>query len=183
MGVLITANGYDVATSQNVDTILQDVTEIETHLHSYEKWLCAAASPNGEIHVADEISATSFTAFRVDAGNNTWGSWVQILGSADTPIEAGKTFFDLHELFFLQTERDDITIFQLAFGESAAAALIARTYTTSPFKAQTNLIDSGPIYIQNKRQPAGVKAWARCFIPGQNTGTMDFYIGLHEYAA
>ena len=31
------------------------------------------------------------------------------------------------------------------------------------------------------RAPAGSLLWARCIAVGQNTGTLDFYLGLHEY--
>jgi len=35
--------------------------------------------------------------------------------------------------------------------------------------------------VQTGRAPAGSKLWARCMCPGQNTGTLDFYLGIHEY--
>jgi len=32
-----------------------------------------------------------------------------------------------------------------------------------------------------RRAAAGTKGWLRGFVPAQNTGTFDFWIGLHEY--
>lgn len=67
-----------------------------------------------------------------------------------------------------------------ARGDSGAAALAAGTYTEVVYAAGT-LKDPGVIVTQTGRAPAGSKIWARCKCPGQNTGTLDFYIGLHEY--
>ena len=40
---------------------------------------------------------------------------------------------------------------------------------------------SGITRVQTGRAPSGSKLWARCMCPGQNTGTIDFYLGIHEY--
>ena len=71
------------------------VHEIERHLHSGGRWFEAAAVPDGEDHVADRIGSGA-GAFEIDAGNDTWGDWTQILGADDTPTVAGKTHFDPH---------------------------------------------------------------------------------------
>ena len=65
------------------------IFEIERHFHSYERWYEAAASPSGETHIADRIGSGS-GAFQIDAGNDDWGLWVQVLGSSDTPADTGK---------------------------------------------------------------------------------------------
>lgn len=164
----------------NIDDIAEEVVEVEVHLHSYERWFETAASANGEIHVADRIGSGS-GAFRVDADNDDWGGWVQILGSSDTPADTGKVKYDLHRLLIGATERNATYFLQIAYGSSGAAALAAGTYTEAVFVPASNLVDSGPVILQTERITAGTKAWARCMCPGQNTATMDFYIGLHEY--
>ena len=156
------------------------VHEIERHFHSYESWFGLAASPSGEVHRADRL-ATNIAPFVIDAGNNTWGNWVQILGSDDTPARTDQVKFDLHRLLFTATENNSVYFFQLAFGDSGAAALSAGDYTEAVFIPSSNQIDSGPVDINDRRKDAGTKAWARCISYGDNTGTMSFYFGLHEY--
>ena len=83
----------------DVTDIRQETVESEVHAHSHERWAGLAGTPSGEIHRMDGLlSATSPQPFQIDAGNNAWGAWVQVVGSADTPIQAGKTHFNFHEL-------------------------------------------------------------------------------------
>ena len=120
-------------------------------------------------------------AFQLDAGNDDWGAWVQILGSDDTPAIAGNIKFDLHRIAVATAERNATYFIQVAFGTSGAAALAAGAYFASVFTPVGNQGDSGPVEIQNRRQAAGTKAWARTKCPGQNTATFDFYFEVHEY--
>lgn len=156
------------------------VHEVEHHLHSYERFLETAAVPSGETHVADEVGDGG-GAFQVDAGSNAWGEWVQVIGSDDTPVQAGNVSFDFHRLEIEATERNATYFVQIAFGASGAAALAAGDYTVVVFTPQSNLADSGPVTVQAERQDSGTKVWVRCKCPGQDTGTFDFYPGLHEY--
>ena len=156
------------------------VHEVERHFHSYENWFGAAAVPSGETHVADRIGQ-GINPFSIDAGNLTWGSWVQIIGSSDTPARGASPKYDLHKVLFTATERNVVYFFQLAFGDSGAAGLAAGDYTESVFIPTSNQIDSGPVIIQDRRKDAGTKAWARCLSLASDTGTMSFYFGLHEY--
>lgn len=161
--------------------ILQEVREIEHHLHSYERWFGIALVPNGQVHVADRIG-TAVAPLQADAGNNTWGTWLQILGSSDTPADAGKTHFDLHRLMITAVERASADHYvQIGFGDSGAAALAAGNYTEFVYRPASSTAEEIPIDIQTKRRTAGTKTWLRLFIPGQNTGTFNFYLGLHEY--
>jgi hypothetical protein len=156
--------------------------EVEDHVHSYERWMETAATPSGETHVADEIGSGG-GAFQADAGNDDWGSWLQILGSSDTPIVAGNTKYDLHELEIEAAERNETYFIQLAYGSSGATALASGDYTETMFHPVSNQADSTPIIVQMERADSGTKAWIRTKCPGQNTATFDFYIGLHEYTS
>jgi hypothetical protein len=156
------------------------VHEVERHFHSYERWFETAAVANGEIHVADLIGDGS-GAFQMDAGNDDWGAWLQILGSSDTPAIVGNAVFDLHRLEISVTERNAVYFVQFAFGASGAAALVAGAYTSAVFVPATNQVDSGPVVMQSRRHAVGTLAWARCKCPGQDTATMDFFLGIHEY--
>ena len=154
--------------------------EIERHFHSYERWLEAAAAASGETHVADVLGAGA-GAFQLDAGNDDWGAWVQILGSSDTPVITGSAKFDLHRIEVETEERTGTYFLQFGFGATGAAALTAGDYTEAVYTGPAGAQTGGPIVVQSRRITKGVKAWARAKCPGQNTGTIDFYLGLHEY--
>ena len=155
-------------------------TEVERHFHSYERWFEKAGTADGETHVADP-AGTGGGVFRIDAGESTWSSWLQILGSGDTPAIDGMVKWDIHRILITATERSLPYVIQFAFGASGAAALSAGAYTEAPFAPASNLVDAGPIVFQSRRQTVGTKVWARCICPGQSTGWLDFMFGLHEY--
>lgn len=163
------------------DSLAYRVHETERHLHSYERWFENASVPSGEVHVADRLG-TGAGAFQADAGNDDWGSWLQILGSSDTPEISGSTHFDLHRISFVAQERNNtIYLAQVAFGASGAAALTAETYTEFPIKTGGGNSVIVPTSLQTRRITAGTKAWLRLKSPGNDTGTLDFFFGLHEY--
>ena len=156
------------------------IAEVERHLHQEERWFGAAASPSGETHVADRIGV-GVSAFELDAGNNTWGTWVQILGSTDTPADTGNVAMDVHRVLFTNAEKNATYFLQFGAGDSGAAAITAGTYTEIAFQPASNQIDSGPYNMQSRRADTGTKVWARCLCPGQDTGTLEFYVAIHEY--
>jgi len=163
------------------DSLAYRVEEIERHLHGWERWFGEAGTPSGEVHVADRIGTTS-TPFTIDGGNDTWGSWLQILGSSDTPAVAGQVKFDLHRIEITTVERTNATHFiQIGFGASGAAALTSNTYTEFVFRPSTVQGRAAPVTIISRRRDAGTLAWARCWVVGQNTGEVEFWAGLHEY--
>jgi len=156
------------------------VHEIERHLHSGARWFQAAAVPDLEDHVADRIGTTGAGAFQMDAGDDTWGDWLQILGADDTPTVVGKAYFDPHQFIVEDTERASTYFIQMGRGTSGDAAITAGTYTEFIYSATVQK-ETGIIPVQTGRAPAGSKVWIRCMVPGVDTGTMDFYFGLHEY--
>ncbi len=162
------------------DSLASRAHEVQHHFHNCERWFETAAVPDGEDHVADAISSGN-GAFSLDAGNDDWGSWVQILGTNDTPATAGEVKYDLRRIEVSAAERNAVYFLQLAFGASGAAGLSAGNYTESVFKPLSNQIDSGPMMVQNMRQDVGTKAWTRCMCPGQNTATLSLFLGIHEY--
>jgi hypothetical protein len=156
--------------------------EIERHLHGWERWFGLAGAPDAEVHRADRIG-TTVTAFQADGGNNTWGSWLQVLGSSDTPADVGQAKYDLHRIQVVAVERTNATHFvQIALGASGAAALASGDYTELVFHPQSVQAQEVPVDMIMRRKDATTKAWLRCWVVGQNTGTMDFFVGVHEYA-
>lgn len=166
------------------DSLAHRVAEIERHLHHGERWFELAGTPTAShkaVRIGDSDGAG---AFQIDGGDSsvtpTWGDWVEILGSGDTPIEAGMAYFDPG---YVQIEdvQESVTYYvQIGFGASGAAALSAGQYTEIVYTADTTKF-VGQIDAHSLRVPAGTQVWARCLCVGTNTGTMDFYIGIHEY--
>lgn len=154
------------------------VEEIERHLHNRERWLGLAASPDAEVHCADD---GVMVPIQIDAGNDTWGAWVCILGSGDTPIIAGLAKYDPHELLVDDVQSTKLlTRIQMAYGASGAAALAAGTYSELMMKP-----DAGAKHValpmMFPRITAGTKLFARCWVSTENTSTIDFFMGVHEY--
>lgn len=160
------------------DSLAYKVHEIERHVHSYEHYFGLAAVPNGEIHRADHMI---MTPFQMDAGNDTWGSWLQILGSSDTPHVGAAAKFDVNRLYISDVETDtNKTLIQIGYGSSGAVALAADDITEI-FCTPAKNARQDPYHIQGQRQSAGTKCWIRCWVDGQNTSTVDFHFSFHEY--
>lgn len=164
------------------DSLAYRVHEIEKHIHNYEKWFGAALVPNAEIHVADRM-AGGISPFRLTAGNDDFGNWVQVLGSSDTPVQTGMVKVDLHRLIVIDTNATDPFIIQIITGESAgfAAKLVAEDFDEVPYVSATNNNDSGVTEIIDKRCIATEKVWMRCAAIGSSGSVFDFYFGIHEY--
>lgn len=156
------------------------VTEIHDTLHSWERWFQPTKQSNPPTHVAAAIGA-GIGQFSVDAGNNAWGAWVQILGSTDTPIVPGADHYELHRLTIKTAERNEPYFIQVGFGASGADALADGTYTEAVFTPVGNVVDQDPIELRVDRVAAGTMAWARCMCEGQDTAALSFYYGLQEY--
>ena len=179
-------NGYDLIDNAattgltgTANSLAYRVHEIERHFHSAGRWFGKATAASGEDHVADRIGSNN-GSFQIDAGNSDWGAWVQILGATDTPADTGKLYFDPHELVITAAERTALYYIQIGRGTSGAAALTAGTYTEFALD-ETDRGGGTIVAVQSGRAPAGSKLWARCMCPGQNTATLDFVIGIHEY--
>jgi hypothetical protein len=161
-----TDSAVSLGLEATMDSLGYRVAEIETHLHSYERWL--------------GLGGETLTPFQIDSGNNDWGAWVEVLAVGDTPVQTGKTYYDLHRLMVVDAEQTTIYRIQLAFGGDGDSAVAVGNYTELMYIAFTAAADSGPIEVNTRRQIAGTRCWARCW-NASNTGTLDFYIGLHEY--
>lgn len=165
------------------NSLAYKVHEIEKHLHSAGSWFGMAVTPTAT-HFADRIGTTT-APFQIDAGDSsvtpTWGAWVQIFGSDDTPARPNQSYFDPHLMLIVDAEREVTYMIQFSRGVSGDAGITAGTYTelcigidaTKKFKSETP--------IQTGRAEAGDLLWARCIAMGSNTGTLDFYMGIHEY--
>ena len=165
-----------------IKNIEQEIYEVEKHLHNYEKWFGQASVPSGELHVADRM-AGGISAFQLIAGNDDFGSWVQVLGSSDTPVQSGKVKFDLHRLLVISTNSTRPFTIQIITGESSGIAgkLLSEDFDELPYISASNNNDSGISEIIDKRINVGTKVWMRVCDIGGNGTNINFYIGIHEY--
>jgi hypothetical protein len=157
------------------------IGEVERHLHHWERWLQLAGTPTDTHKAVGLGDADGAGPFIMDAGNDDWGAWVQILGADDTPIIVGSVKMDPHLILVTNTERNATYFLQIGFGATGAAALSAGTYTETVFQPVSNQIDSGPVTINSRRVAVGSLMWCRVMCPGQDTATLSAYFGGHEY--
>ena len=166
------------------DSLSYRIAEVERHMHSNESWYGLAVAPALPAHAADRIG-TAVAGLVMDGGGGgggSWGTWIPVLGSTDTPARAGMAYFDLHRLFITGVERAATVHFiQFGFGASGAAALAAGTYTEFVYRSGAAINREAPVDFQTRRHASGTLAWARCWAIGADTGTLTFFVGLHEY--
>ncbi len=162
-------------------SVSYEIEEVDRHIHNFERWMSKAAAAVGETHVADRIT-DSQTPFQADGGNDTWGPWIQVLGSDDTPVRTAQEKYDMHRLLIVSHEHNTNCYFvQIGFGESGAAALSAESYTEITLVTGSGATEVGPVDLLSRRQDKETKAWARVWAVGKDTGTLDFLLGIHEY--
>lgn len=161
------------------DSLAYRTAEIERHLHHYNRSYGLAAIPAGETHRADEIT-TNPDPFVVDAGNNTWGAWVQVFGSEDAP--AGCVHFDPGDLNIVSVQVANVVYFlQLSAGETGAAGLAAGTFSDAVFTPQSANGRPAAFVYPMRRQAAGTKLWLRNLARATNTAELGVYINIHCY--
>lgn len=163
-----------------VNSLAYRVNELERHIHNWSNWFGVAVTPSGT-HFADRIGV-GVMEFQPDAGNNDWGTWLQLFGADDTPTRAGMVKFDLRRLMVTGVQRVNSHYFvQIGFGTSGADALTAGTYTEFVFEVEGAQAQETPVEIRIKRQDIDTLAWIRTMVPGQASGTMDLFFETHEY--
>ena len=154
----------------------KEAYEAEHHLHNREIWFGVAASPAGTTNAGD---SDVMAAFQIDAGNDTWGSWQLLLGSADTPVQSGRIKFDVHRLIISDVETDKTaTRIQFGTGASGSEAVVTEILLY-PAKVATQV--DPPFSVICPRINVSTLFSARCWVSGANTSTVDFYLGIHEY--
>jgi hypothetical protein len=158
------------------------VHEIEKHFHSNETWGQLDSNPDGTDQVADFNDIDN--PYVSTTGNSAYGSWIQVLGPDDIPARGSNVKFDLHRIVIENVSADankQIHKIQISVGASGDAGVSAGDWT--------EVIDvpekdgkSGPIEVQMGRASDGDSVWLRHKVDGQDAETMNFFIGLHEYA-
>lgn len=172
-----------VILNNKIDAIAAELEVVETHLHSREHWCGKSGDQSG-----NDWGADTLTPYRAISGNGVYGAdasdEAKVIGSDDTPVVAGKTYYDLHRITVIAISSDTAYKLRLVWGTGTmAAAILANQMTemmiiTSTDKA--NKFGGAPFDIQTPRVAAGTKIWLQAR-NATNDATVDFFVGLHEY--
>ena len=147
-------------------------TILDEHFHTVCRWRGAKVGAN-EVNALDDI----LTAFQIDSGNNTWGNALCIVGSSDTPIDTGMTYYHPNKVQIVDTQVSKPYKLKFAWGDSYADGVAAGNYT----EQMSYPSDEPPVLIIDvPRLLVGTKFFVACEV-AHNTGTLDFFIGIHEY--
>jgi hypothetical protein len=147
-----------------------------------DKWYGVAATPNAEIHVADRM-VDEIQPFALLTGSKTFGNWVQILGSSDTPLIVGKVKYSISKALITTTDSTTAFIIQIVTGESAdiAAKIVTENFYEFPHVAATNANDGGIIEIGTPNIVSGKKVWARACCLNESAKTINLYFAIKEF--
>lgn len=168
----------------NVDSTLAETIEIEAHLHNRERWFGKLA-----VQTATDWADNNLTPFRAISGANDYGSDANdealVLGTADTPIFAGNTRYDMHRIFVVAASSDTVYKLRFVYGSGTMAdAIAAGQYSTTMIKIDP-AVQSSPSVAHDIMLPRGTcgvtKVWVQAWNATDNA-TIDFFVGVHEYA-
>ncbi len=193
-----TANtGYDASTGTEivavsaqvaaigvvVDEVHEKVVELATHHHSPGRWFGISGDQTG-----NNWGTTTLSPFQAISGDNTYGAdtndEAKVIGSDDTPIIAGKSYFDPHFLFVEDVSHASMYMLRIIWGTGTMAnAILAGQYSEEPVQSDpTNpqQANGAAIKLHMPRLTAGTKVWVQAWHATDNA-TIDFLIGIHEY--
>ena len=172
-----------VILNDKIDTIDAELEIVEVHLHSREHWCGKSGDQSGNNWGADTL-----TPYRAISGNGVYGAdasdEAKVMGSADTPVVAGKASFDLHRITVIAISSDTVYELRIVWGTGTMATAITAgqmsevMIITSTDKA--NKFGGAPFDLQLPRLTIGTKIWIQARNATDNA-TVDFFVGLHEY--
>ena len=166
-----------------LDAIQDEVTEIEHHIHNKERWFGQSGDQSGNDWAADNL-----TPLDVISGDNAYGSdaddEAKVLGTADTPVIAGMTKFDLHRFLIVGVSQDSVYKFRIVWGTGTMADAITAGQT-SEFMVKFDSVNPQqsagiPFDVRMPRLDADTKVWVQAW-NATNDATASFFVGLHEY--
>jgi len=158
--------------------VLEEVHELSCHWHNWELFGGLAVVPDGETHRCDW---DSMEPFRMVPGNDTYGDWVQVLGSEDTPVRSGALEYDMDRIMIHDVSSDRVlTRMQFGFGPNIQQIFLQQSFTNYGYRPYKET-QPNTFKIRVSQVDSGQKAWARCWVKGVSGGYIDFYVYVHEY--
>ena len=155
----------------------------DQHFHVRERWLGIQAPQTATDWALDTLSP-----FQAISGNNAYGAdaddEAQVLGTADTPIIAGSTHFDMHRILAVDMSSATPYKLRIVWGTGTMADAI----TAGQFSEVMVITDvavgppssGAPFEVRMPRVLTDTKVWCQCW-NFTNNATIDFLAGVHEY--
>ncbi len=112
---------------------------------------------------ADSLALSFYDFELTAAADSTFGTAVQLLGSTDTPIVAGHTFFDIHGVVITTVDSNALYKLRLAWGASSAIGVAAGDYTDIWVWSDTTNpqnVSNTELEVQIPTLSAGTLLWA-----------------------
>ncbi len=174
-------NPYDDAALMAALVIIeQEIYEVENHLHNRERWF----GKLGVQTATDWGEQASLTPYRAISGNGVFGAdandEAQVIGTDDTPAIAGMVYYDVHRIEVTASSKATDWVLRIIYGSGTMAnAESAGQYSDVMVQEAKK---GSPIDIIMPRTPcADCKVWIRAKNVTDNA-TIDFFVGIHEYA-
>lgn len=157
------------------------VMELERHFHNVERWWGATGAPTE----TNAIAATVTVPFVATSGNDDWGVAIPICGTADNPVLATDSKFDIHRL--LITDLDDDTTpwrVRIIWGTGTSGdAITAGQWTEIMVMSNAvpgNRAGGSPVDVIMRREDVGTKIWLQAW-NDTNNETLSCFAGYHGY--
>lgn len=158
---------------------------VEKHFHSRERWFGKKA-----VQTATDWADDTITPYQAISGAGDYGGdaddEAQVIGTDDTPAISGSVRYDVHRVFITDVSQDSIYKLRVVYGAGTMADMItAGQYSEVLIKFDaTNPQQSAgiPFDIHMPRLVCGSdKVWLQAWNAADNA-TVDFFVGIHEYA-
>lgn len=163
--------------------VLAAVAHVNEYFHTRERWLGKLAVQTGTDWADDTLSP-----FQAISGNNAYGSDANdealVLGTADTPIIADMTHFDLHRILVVDMSSATPYKLRMVWGTGTMAdAIIAGQYSEVMVVTDVAIgppSSGAPFDMKMPSAAAGTKIWLQAWNV-VNNATIDFVVGVHEH--
>jgi hypothetical protein len=148
--------------------------------HNVERWFGIKA-----VQTATDWADAVLSPFRAISGAGVYGADANdealVIGSDDTPVQAGMRCFALRRLLVLATSVATVYKVRISWGTGTlAAAVAAGQYTEVMIISLSAAGRHVPLDILMPAQPSGTSIWIQVANATDNA-TFDFVVGLKEY--
>ncbi len=163
-------------------TTLIETEYTEHHLHNREIWYGISADQSGNDWALQE----TLNPYRATSGDNTWGTAgtdpAKLFGTADTPIFVGGERGDYHRILIIDNTSATVYKLRIVWGSGTnLEAVAAGQYSEFMFIKEVADKNRKILDVMTPKIAAGSKMWMECW-NATNDATIDFFIGVHEYA-
>ncbi len=181
--IKVDTEGLQVSVTQDSTVIQEIIDHLDEHDHG-KHWLMSKKALQTGTSKADSLALSFYDFELTAAADSTYGTPVQLLGPADTPVVAGFALFDVHEVVITAVNSNELYKMRIAWGATSAAAVAAGDYTDLWVWSDTtnpqNVSNSG-LEVQAPTLAAGTLLWVSIAnAAGAQTMSMKFTLLEHN---